>query len=529
MGSSTHSANSTRTSPQDLDRRSVLLSGAGYAAALASGAVGLTEVANAQQQPATPPGQRPNIILILADDLGNTDLSYRGSDIRTPNIDALAAGGVRCESHYGLPVCTPARAALMTGRYPMRHGLQTLVIFPSHTYGLPTDERTLPQALKDAGYRTALVGKWHLGHADQRYWPQNRGFDHVYGNLVGEVDYFTHERGGLTDWQRNGEFFKEAGYYTTLIGNEAVKLIEAQEADKPFFLYFASLAPHSPYQAPKEVMERYAAIKDEKRQAYAAMITVMDDQIGRIVTALDKKGLRNNTLIIFTSDNGGATSALFATGAHAPEERAAGGGVALGQKPPASNGNFRGGKGSLHEGGVRVPAIFNWPARLKPHIVNEPLHHVDIMPTVLALAGGSGSSDHPFDGKDIMPTLAEGKPSPHDDILINVEAIRGAIRKGQWKLVKWAPLPGRVELYDVVADPGEQNNLAERHPDIARELETRLLDYARQMKPAEWVKAQPQFLGAQGQTVFDPDFDIDDGGLPHEKPELPGVISRALK
>ena len=156
---------------------------------------------------------QPNIVVILADDLGNADLGYRGSDIKTPNIDKLAKEGVRLESFYGMPVCTPARAALMTGRYPMRYGLQTLVIFPSHTYGLPTDERTLPQALKEAGYKTAMVGKWHLGHADRKYWPQNRGFDHFYGNLVGEVDYFTKERGGIVDWQRDGKFLKEEGYY----------------------------------------------------------------------------------------------------------------------------------------------------------------------------------------------------------------------------------------------------------------------------------------------------------------------------
>ena len=194
---------------------------------------------------------RPNIVLILADDLGNADLGYRGSKIRTPNIDALAKGGVRLESYYGLPVCTPARAALMTGRYPMRHGLQTLVIFPSHKYGLPTEEKTLPQALKEVGYRTAIVGKWHLGHADKKYWPQNRGFDHFYGNLIGEVDYFTKDRGGVTDWQRNGKFFKEEGYYMDLIGKEAVSLIQNHDTSQPFFLYFASLSAHAPYQAPR--------------------------------------------------------------------------------------------------------------------------------------------------------------------------------------------------------------------------------------------------------------------------------------
>jgi arylsulfatase A-like enzyme len=192
--------------------------------------------------PARAAEQRPNIIFIMVDDLGNADLGYRGSDIKTPNIDRLATEGVRMESFYGMPVCTPSRASLMTGRYAMRYGLQTLVIFPSHTYGLPTDERTLPQALKEAGYQTYMVGKWHLGHADKKYWPQNRGFDHFYGNVLGEVDYFTKERGGIVDWQRDGVFLKEPGYHTTLIGNEAVKLIDQQDPSKAFFLYFASLA-----------------------------------------------------------------------------------------------------------------------------------------------------------------------------------------------------------------------------------------------------------------------------------------------
>ena len=171
---------------------------------------------------------QPNIIFIMADDLGNADVGYHGGQVKTPNIDKLAAQGVRLESFYGMPFCTPSRASLMTGRYAMRYGLQTVVIFPSHTYGLPTDERTLPQALNEAGYSTYMVGKWHLGHANQKYWPQSRGFDHFYGNLVGEVDYFTKVRGGIVDWQRNGKFLKEPGYYTTLIGDDAVKLINQQ-------------------------------------------------------------------------------------------------------------------------------------------------------------------------------------------------------------------------------------------------------------------------------------------------------------
>jgi arylsulfatase A-like enzyme len=466
--------------------------------------------------------KQPNIIFIMADDLGNADLGYRGSQIATPNIDKLAQGGVRLESFYGQQVCTPARAALMTGRYPMRYGLQTLVIFPSHTYGLPTDERTLPQALKEAGYKTLMVGKWHLGHADKKFWPQNRGFDHFYGNVMGEVNYFTRERGGIIDWQRDGKFLKEDGYYTTLIGDEAVKLIDQQDGKQPFFLYFASLAPHAPYQAPEDYLERYKSVLDKQRRAYSGMITALDDQIGRIVAELDKKGLRDNTIILFASDNGGATSGLFASGSKSKEERdTEEGGIEQGAKAPASNAPFKGGKGGVYEGGVRVPAFVNWPAKLKPHVVDAPLHMVDIMPTLLALTGAKGSADHPFDGKDMWKTIAAGAPTPNEDVLIDVEAFRGAIRKGDWKLVKVALLPGKTELFNLADDPSETTNVAEQNPEVVRDLEARLLAYARQQKPSEWIKAQPAFVGEQGKTVFDPDFDIDDSGLPQEKPLLP--------
>lgn len=464
---------------------------------------------------------KPNIVLIVADDLGNADLGYRGSKIMTPHIDALAKSGARLESYYGLPLCTPARAALMTGRYPMRHGLQTLVIFPSHKYGLPTDERTLPQALREAGYGTYMVGKWHLGHADRKYWPQNRGFEHFYGNVVGEVDYFTHDRGGVVDWQRNGTFLKEEGYYMDLIATEAEKLIAAHDLQKPMFLYFASLAPHAPYQVPQADSDVYQNVfADKLQREYAGMISNLDRQIGRVLAALEKKKMRENTIVIFTSDNGGATSALFATGARSPEERAESGGVALDQKPPASNAPFAGGKGSLREGGVRLPAIVNWPAQIKPTVVNEPLHHVDIMPTLLALAGGKSDPAKPLDGKNAWDTITAGKPSPNEDILINVEAFRGAIRKGPWKLIKTGTLPPKTQLYDVVRDPGEQENVAAQHPQVVADLEARLLAYAKEQKMSEWLKAQVDFLGFQGETALDTGYNTD-GGSPQEKSTLP--------
>lgn len=175
----------------------------------------------------------------------------------------------------------------------------------------------------------------------------------------------------------------------------------------------------------------------------------------------------------------------------------------------------------MNEGGVRVPAFVNWPSKLKARVVDSPLHMVDVMPTLLALAGAQASADHPLDGKDMWKTLAEGAPSPNEDVLINVEAFRGAVRKGDWKLVKVALLPGKTELFNLATDPGETTNIAAQHPDIVRDLEARLLAYAKAQKPSEWIKAQPAFVGEQGKTVLDPDFDIDDGGLPHEKPHLP--------
>jgi arylsulfatase A-like enzyme len=193
------------------------------------------------------PAAKPNIVYIVADDLGWKDVGFHGSDIKTPHLDELATTGARLEQFYAQPMCTPTRACLMTGRYPFRYGLQTAVIPSAHTYGLPTDEWLLPQALKEAGYQTAIIGKWHLGHADRKYWPKQRGFDYQYGPFIGEIDYFTHEQHGVLDWFRNNEPLKEKGYTTTLIGNEAVKLITEHDPAKPLYLYLYLTfnAPHT--------------------------------------------------------------------------------------------------------------------------------------------------------------------------------------------------------------------------------------------------------------------------------------------
>lgn len=457
---------------------------------LAGWATGLCLLACALSTSAQP-ARRPNVVLIVADDQGWKDVGFHGSDIATPQLDRLAAGGARLESYYAQPMCTPTRAALMSGRYPHRYGLQTLVIPSNGRYGLATDERLLPRVLADAGYRTAIVGKWHLGHAERPYWPLQRGFQHQYGPLLGEIDYFTHDAHGHRDWYRQEKPLKETGYATELIGDEAVRWLGQQSARQPFFLYLAFTAPHAPYQAPKAWLDRYAHIADRDRRAYAAMISAMDAQIGRVVATLDAKGLRDNTLIVFQSDNGGPRDARFT------------GEVDMsGSKIPADNGPWRDGKGSLYEGGVRVVALANWPGRIAAGtVVDAPLHAVDLMPTFASLAGASLDGTKALDGFDQWPAIAQGAASARSEVVLGVEPFRAALRDGDWKLVWQATLPSRVELYDLKADPGEQTNLAAAQPERVARMQARLQAQARDAVPPLAIKealqaAKPVLFGA---------------------------------
>jgi arylsulfatase A-like enzyme len=423
-----------------------------------------TTLAAAQQQ-----APRPHIVYIVADDLGWKDVGFHGSDIKTPNIDALAQQGARLEQFYAQPMCTPTWAALLTGRYPNRYGLQTLVVPTPAKYGLPTDEWLLPQALKAAGYRTAMVGKWHLGHADRKYWPRQRGFDYHYGSMVGEVDYFTHSSANVRDWYRNDRPVKEAGYVTQLWGKDAVAQIKAHDPATPLFLYLAFTAPHAPYQAPKEYLDKYKQIDDPTRRAYAAMISSMDDEIGKVVAALDRNKMRDNTLIVFMSDNGGNRSAMLSGDADVSK-----------LKLPADNGPYRGGKGMLYEGGTRVAALANWPGRIKPGEVKEVMHVVDMFPTLAGLAGAGPGKGKPLDGLDVWPTISEGKPSPRQEVVYNIEPFRGGVRQGDWKLIWRTPLPSALELYNIAQDPYEKTNLADQNPQIVVQLQKRIEQLARE-------------------------------------------------
>jgi arylsulfatase A-like enzyme len=404
-------------------------------------AAGFGFLFSAAAQTAAP---RPHIVYIVSDDQGWRDVGFHGSDIKTPNLDRLAQEGARLEQFYAQPMCTPSRAALMTGRYPHRYGLQTAVIPSAGKYGLATDEWILSQALKEAGYRTAIVGKWHLGHADRKYWPRQRGFDYQYGPLLGEIDYFTHEAHGTRDWFRNNQPIKEQGYVTGLLGGDAVKLIEGHDLRTPLFLYLAFTAPHAPYQAPQEHLARYKHIADPNRRAYAAMV-------------------------VFHSDNGGPRSSKF-TG----EVDTSKGMI------PADNGPYRDGKGMLYEGGTRVGALANWPSRIKPgSVVDQPIHVVDMYPTLAAIAGALLTKNKPLDGMDVGPALMDGKPSPRDEVVYDIEPFRVAVRKGDWKLVWRTVLPSQVELFNLAQDPAEKVNLAEQNPQKVVELQQRAEALAR--------------------------------------------------
>jgi arylsulfatase A-like enzyme len=418
-------------------------------------------VTPSQAQEAT----RPNIVHIVVDDLGWRDVGFNGNtDFATPHIDALAAGGAVFSQFYVQPMCTPTRAALMTGRYPFRYGLQTAVIPSVSAYGLDTNEYLISQTLLDAGYRTAIIGKWHLGHADRAFWPRQRGFEYQYGPLIGELDYFTHEEHGKVDWFRDNEQVREEGYTTTLLGDDAVRYIETHDGSKPFYLYLTFNAPHTPYQAPQEVIDRFAHIEDPTRRIYAAMITVLDENIGRVVDALDRTGLRENTLILFHSDNGGTSNPLFA-GVMADVSQI---------RIPCDNRPYRDGKGSLFEGGTRVAAFANWPGRIEAQSVDALMHAVDLFPTIAHLAGASTEKSKPLDGLNVWDSIATGAPSPRTSIIYNIEPFRAAMREGDWKIIWRNLLPSSVDLYNLAEDPSETNNLAAQHPERVAAMQATL-------------------------------------------------------
>jgi arylsulfatase A-like enzyme len=426
---------------------------------------------------------KPNIVFLLIDDLGYADCGFNGGkEIKTPNIDRLAKSGTIIDSHYVQPVCSPTRSTLLTGRYPTHTGVYTIVS-PGAAWGLPLAERTLADALRSVGYRTALTGKWHLGEFEKAYQPNARGFDHQYGHFFGMLDYYTHERMNKLDWYRNGEPLKEEGYTTHLITKEACKVIESGDKSKPLFLYLPFNGVHSPFQVPDSYLKPYGALKGN-RQKLAGMLAAVDEAIGKIEDSLKKAGMLENTLIVFSSDNGGP--------------------------PPGDNTPFRDYKGTIFEGGTRAAAFATWPGHIPADKhVTQPMHMVDWYPTLIKLAGGSLEQKLPIDGLDVWPMLTKGTASPHDAILsVSTQGpASAAVRMGDWKLLvsgnadadtgeddgakkgkkkgkKAADKYESVALYNLIEDPSESKNLAVAQPERVKAMRARLSQLLKDAVPS---------------------------------------------
>ena len=429
----------------------------------------------------------PNIILILVDDLGWADPGFHGGDVRlTPNIDQLARQGMQLSQFCMTPVCATSRSALLTGRYPFRQWMDwrsedfgkpdylalldiPLATLPDGTptrriHGLDPRERTLADALKEAGYTTAMIGKWHLGEWLPEHLPFARGFDHQYGHYGWGIDYNSHliphnapQPLCVFDWHRDQQPVLEIGYSTDLIADEAIRLmtIHSKKAE-PFFHYVAFNAIHGPL----EEIPRHCDVFDKR----SAAIKCLDDAVGRMLKVLDQLGISNETLVLFTNDNGGLTEEV--------------------------NRPWRGTKNTTFEGGIRVPFVLRWPGVISPGSrCHELMHVTDLFPTLVAIGGGSTNRSLVLDGWDMSPVVLEGKKSPRTEILIEATgSVRlPSIRSGQWKLIG-------DSLFDLQRDPGERDDVSESYPEIVIELRNRILalsaerpplgEFARIMNPA---------------------------------------------
>lgn len=395
-------------------------------------------------------------MVFLADDLGWADVGFHGGAAATPHLDRLAADGLELSRFYVFPLCTPTRYAFLTGRNPVRDGFLYAPHKPWDRSGIAPELTTLPELLRDAGYQTWLVGKWHLGHARREFLPRGQGFDHFYGCLSGMVGYFDRApKYGAHDWQRNGESVRDEGYATDLLAEEAVQLLRARDPGSPFFLFLPFTAPHLPLEAPEERVANYAKHPDD-RAVYLAMVESLDRAVGRVIDALEEEGIRRETLVLFFNDNG---AALREEGANAP---------------------YEGGKHSTREGGIRAPALLSWPGVFDEGVTSDPVISVmDWLPTLAAAAGVPPEERPAGDGRDVFGELRTGSPVPGREIFL--ASATGQYRffalfDGEWKLFVKEPLargPSEFELYRIAEDDTEQNDLAAEHPDVVARLAER--------------------------------------------------------
>jgi len=411
--------------------------------------------------------ERPNVIIIYTDDQGTVDLnSYGATDLVTPNMDKLVEDGVKFTQFYASPICSPSRASLLTGKTPQRAGSPgNAGANPNSNNGLPGEEYTMAEMFKDAGYATAHIGKWHLGYQPEMS-PNAQGFDYSFGHLVGCIDNYSHyfywNGPNRHDLYQNGkEVFYDGAFFPDLMVKEASSFLE-QNTEQPFFMYFAMNLPHYPYQGDTKWLEYYR----EKgvaypRDLYAAFLSTQDERIGQLIKKIEELGLRDNTIIVFQSDNG-----------HSTEERAHGGG--------GSTGIYRGAKQCLFEGGIRVPAAISWPGKISSGEVRDQFAvNTDWMPTLAQLCGIQLDTKE-LDGKSLVPVISNGKSNTlHTDGYCWAFKDMWVARKGKWKLLgnpydtsqREYTFSEKLFLVNLEKDPGERNNLAAKYPDKVKELE----------------------------------------------------------
>ncbi|KAK6182985.1 hypothetical protein SNE40_010544 [Patella caerulea] len=472
--------------------------------------------------------QQPNILLVVADDYGFHDIGYHGSEILTPTLDKLAGEGVKLENYYVQPICSPTRSQLLSGRYQIHTGLQHAIIWPCQPNALPLEDPTLADKLRQTGYATHAVGKWHLGFYKEEYLPINRGFDSYFGYLTGSEDYFKHDTCnfltkekycGIDMTQGRSPDITETGKYSThLFTERAIDIVKNHNKSKPLFLYMPYQAVHEPLEVPAKYMNPYEFIQDENRRTYAGMVSCLDEGVKNLTNAFQEAGLWDNTILIFTTDNGGL---IYSGGNNWP---------------------LRGWKATLWEGGVHGIGFVHSQLLKQKGVVNKDLIHVsDWFPTIINLAGGSLNDTKP-DGFDQWKTISEGEVGKRTELLHNIDPIyyhrgsrvspnkfdtriRTALRLGDWKLMtgdpgngSWiappeihnesrldpSPKDKNVWLFNIPKDPNENHDLSEEYPDIVDKMLDRLSYYSQTAVPVRFPEADPNCNPALRGGVWGP-------------------------
>ena len=454
----------------------------------------------------------PNILIILADDLGWNDVSYHGSEIPTPNIDKIISSGIELDRFYVQPTCSPTRAELMTGKSALRLGI-TRPISKNQKLGLDLDEKLLSEYLKELQYENFLLGKWHLGAYTPDYFPTRRGFDYFLGYLQGGIGYYDHNHGGGHDWQENESELRQDGYATHLIRDAALDIIENHSGANPLFLNINFGAPHTPNEAPQQSIEKFTFIKDSKRQIHAAMVYEMDNAIGNIIDALEKENLLENTIIFFASDNGGLIPDFEVEPSFLALPKNLG--ICDWERPlsvkvvewicssfdgASSNAPLQEGKMAVGEGGIRVTAAIWWPNHLETKRNTNFISMMDILPTLLELVGYKGNQEN-FDGVSKVPSFKNNIKVPSTYVVTDVANNSYAFLEMPYKLVKHG---SEIQLFNVMQDPTESNNIAHENPLLLESMETQLALWPmgeNRSEPLPKVLRDPDLFGGEEDRI----------------------------